>query len=87
MTVNPFIGDGGEAVLVLAATGSRVRVDMTEWENWLVNHVTSEGERLHPIEIAELERVVPALKAALPTAAAAMNALDGESKGWTRVSD
>jgi hypothetical protein len=84
VTVNPFLGESGEAELVLAATGSRVRVRMEEWERWLDAPETSEGARLHPLEIAELRRVAPALKAAIPTVDAVMNALDGESKGWTR---
>jgi hypothetical protein len=84
VTVNPFIGDGGEAELVLAETGSRVRVQMADWERWLDTPETSEGKRLYPLVIEELRHVTPALKAALPTVDAVMNALDGESKGWTR---
>ncbi|HEX4611477.1 MAG TPA: hypothetical protein VH092_25005 [Urbifossiella sp.] len=83
-TVNPFNGEGGEATLVLSQTGSRVRVNMAEWERWLEAPTISEGEQLHPLVVAELREAVPALKAAIPTADAAMDALDGESKGWTR---
>lgn len=87
VTVNPFNGKSGEAILVLARTGSRVRVDMAEWEQWLEAPETSEGERLHPLVVGELREAVPAIKAAIPTSAAAMDALDGESKGWTRGKD
>ena len=81
------MGLSGEAILVLARTGSRVRVDMAEWEQWLEAPETSEGERLHPLVVGELREAVPAIKAAIPTSAAAMEALDGESKGWTRGKD
>jgi hypothetical protein len=84
VTVNPFSGDDGEAMLVLAETGSRVRVELPEWERWLDAPETSEGERLHPLVVEELRQIAPGLKAALPTADAVLNVLDGESKGWTR---
>jgi hypothetical protein len=84
MKVNPFNGGQGEAVLVLARTGSRIFVDLDDWERWLESPETSRGEKLHPMEVDELREVIPALKAAIPTADAAMVALDGESKGWIR---
>ena len=84
MTVNPFIAEAGEAILVLASTGSRLRVEMDEWQTWLEAPEMSDGEPMHPIEIAEMQRIAPVLKAALPTEDDVMNALDGESKGWTR---
>lgn len=70
----------GEVELVLAATGSRVRVKMEEWKCWLDAPETSNGERLHSLEIAELRRVSPVLKLAIPTVDAVKNALDRESK-------
>jgi hypothetical protein len=86
VTVNPFLGAAGEAELVFAATGSRIRVRIDEWERWLDNPETSEGERLHPLEIAELYRVAAALKSTFPTADAVMDALDGDpSRLVTRI--
>jgi len=84
VTVNPFIGDGGQVELVLAHTGSRVRVQAAEWERWLDVPETSEGRRLYTLVVDELRVAVPALKAAIPTVDALMHALDGESKGWKR---
>jgi hypothetical protein len=84
VTVNPFLGDDGEAELVLAETGSRVRVRMSEWGPWLDEPTTSKEGPLYPLVVEELRAVVPALKAAIPTVDAVMNALDGESKSWTR---
>jgi hypothetical protein len=85
MTVNPFNGERGEARLLLSRTGSDVRVDLAEWERWLVAPERSRGKRVHPLVLEELRDVVPALRAAIPTADAAMEALDGESKGWRRI--
>jgi hypothetical protein len=84
VTVNPFISDGGEVELVLAETGSRLRVRAAEWEQWLNAPDTSEGRPLYPLEAEEVRAVVPALKAAIPTVDELMDALDGDSKGWTR---
>jgi hypothetical protein len=39
---------------------------------------------LHPLVVEEFRASVPTLRAALPTADAVMESLDGESKGWTR---
>jgi hypothetical protein len=85
MTVNPFNGERGQARLLLSRTGSDVRVDLAEWERWLEAPETSRGQRVHPLVLEELRDVVPALGAAIPTADAAMEALDGESKGWRRI--
>jgi hypothetical protein len=56
-------------------------VNLAEWGRWLKSPETSEGKKLHPMVVDELREVIPALKAAIPTARAAMDALDGESKG------
>jgi hypothetical protein len=84
MTVNPFHGRHSQAILVLARTGMRISVNMAEWERWLECPETSEGRKLYPLVVDELREVVPALKAAIPTRDAVMDALDGESKGWIR---
>lgn len=83
MTVNPFIADQGEAILVLSTTGSRLRVEIEDWLEWLEAPEMSDEEPMHPAEIAEMRRLVPRLRAAFPTVDDIMNALDGESKGWT----
>jgi hypothetical protein len=86
VTVNPFLGENGEVELVLAATGSRVRVQIEEWERWLDSPTTSEGRPLHRLVVEELRAAVPALKVAIPTEDAIVGALDIESKGWARGS-
>jgi len=85
MTVNPSRRQDGEAMLVLARTGSRVRGDLSGWESWLVDPGTADadGERFHPLVRAELLDVLPALRSALPTLGAVMDAIDGASKGWS----
>lgn len=86
MTVNPFNRANGEARLLLARTGYEIRIDLAGWERWLEAPETTEGHELHPLVVEELRDVVSSIRAAMPTADAVMDALDGESKGWTRKS-
>ena len=84
VTVNPFNGTDGEVRLLLSRVPCEARVDLEHWERWLLAPETSIGRRLHPLVIEEFRVALPALRAALPTADAVVQAVDAESKGWTR---
>ena len=87
VTVNPFLGENGEAELVLAATGSRVRVQMDEWERWLDSPNTSEGRPLHGLVVEELRAAVPARRGSIPAVDNVVNGLMSRARaGQSRAS-
>jgi hypothetical protein len=73
VTVGPAVE---QASVQLYETGSSCRVPFAEWENWLVELKPD----LEPIEREALERVLPRLRAALPTPQALIEAVDWDSK-------
>lgn len=77
VTVNPD-PPVAQVSILLAETGTKVRVPIEKWEEWLSGEAKAAGE--HPMEQRALNVVAPLLREKLPTVETVLQAVDWTAK-------